>query len=190
MSFALQKLLSEEEYLAAEEKSPVKREFVAGRVYAMAGASERHNLLAGNLFAAVHRACGGNCRPFFADMRLRLDGGGIYYYPDLMIVCDPGDDDPYFKTSPCMIAEVLSPETESTDRREKLVAYQKLPSLREYLLVAQDQVRVEVFHRVTLREWGLTTLGRADTLELKCIPLRLPVTDLYRGVDSGRTPTA
>jgi Uma2 family endonuclease len=190
MSFALQKLLSEEEYLAAEADSLVKHEFVAGRVYAMAGASERHNLLAGNLFAAVHGACSGNCRPFVSDMRLRLEAGGIQYYPDVMVVCDPGDNDPYFKTAPCLIAEILSPHTESTDRREKLIAYQKLPSLREYLLVAQDEPLVELFHRVTLRDWGVTTLGAKDTLELKCVPLRLPVRDLYRGVDLGPAPAA
>lgn len=183
MGYALQTTLTEDDYLRQEALSPVKHEFVYGKTYAMAGASERHNLLAGNLFAACHgpaRAKG--CRPFMSDMRLRLDGGNLYYYPDVMLVCDPQDSDPLFKTSPCLVAEVMSPATAQLDQREKLINYQKLPSLREYLLLAQDEPKVQVYHRVTLRDWGLTQLGPDDVLHLQCLDLALPVRQLYDGL--------
>lgn len=183
MGLALIKPVSEDEYLALETESGVKHEFVGLRVYAMAGASERHNTIAGNLFAGCHGATRGVCRPFIGDMRLRLDGGAAYYYPDVMLVCDPSDTDPMFKTSPCMVAEVMSRSTEALDRREKLIAYQKLPMLRECLLVAQDEVQVEHYQRISPHQWALTTLGLADTVEFLCLPLKLPVAQLYRGVD-------
>ncbi len=185
MGFALIKPVSEDAYLAAEALSAVKHEFVGNQAHAMAGASERHNIVAGNLFAACHGSERGACRPFIGDMRLRLrlDGGAIYYYPDVMLVCDPQDNDSMFKTSPCMIAEVMSPSTMLLDRREKLNAYQKLPMLRECLLIAQDEPLVEHYRRLNMRDWGVSMLGLADTLELACIPLTLSVADLYRGVD-------
>jgi Uma2 family endonuclease len=183
MGPAIIRPISEEQYLAQEAASPVKHEFVGQRVYAMAGASERHNTITGNLFAACHAAARGACRPFMSDMRLRLDGGTAYYYPDVMLVCDPTDTEPMFKTATCMVAEVMSKSTEPIDRREKLIAYQKLPSLRECLLVAQDEALVEHYQRVSPREWALTTLGLADTIELLCISLKLAVANLYRGID-------
>ena len=182
MAHALQRPISEDEYLASEALSQAKSEFVAGKVYAMAGASANHNRIALNL-AAHCNAKAGTCQTFMSDMKLRLDAGQAYYYPDVMLVCDPADNDAYFKTAPCMLTEVLSPGTEALDRREKLLAYQKLPSLREYLLIAQDRMQVEIFHRVNLREWGLTTLGPDDTLALRCAPIAIVVRDLYRGVD-------
>lgn len=183
MGFALIKPVSEDAYLAAEAASTVKHEFVGNQVHAMAGASERHNSIAGNLFAACHGSNRGTCRPFISDMRLRLDGGAVYYYPDVMLVCDPQDADPMFKTSPCMIAEVMSPSTAVLDRREKLIAYQKLPMLRECLLIAQDEVLVEHYRRLNMREWGFSALRAGDLLELTCVPLVIAVVDLYRGID-------
>jgi Uma2 family endonuclease len=182
MAHALQRPISEDDYLASEALSQVKREFVSGKVYAMAGASANHNRIALNL-ASICNAYVGACQAFMSDMKLRLDAGQAYYYPDVMLVCDASDNDAYFKTAPCMLTEVLSPGTETLDRREKLLAYQKLPSLREYLLIAQDRMQVEVFHRVNLRQWGLTTLGADDTLTLHCAPVSIAIRDLYRGAD-------
>ena len=181
MAHALVKPLSEDDYLASEALSQTKREFVSGKVYAMAGASANHNQIALNL-ASLCNANSGGCKVFISDMKLRLDAGQVYYYPDVMLVCDPADNDAYFKTAPCMLAEVLSPGSEALDRREKLLAYQKLPSLREYLLIAQDRMQIEIFHRVNLRQWGLTTLGAEDTLTLRCAPVSISLRELYRGV--------
>ena len=180
---ALLKPLTEDEYLAAESSAPLRHEFVYGTAYAMAGGSANHNRIAGNLFSRMLTAEGHACQPFISDMKLRLEAGGLYYYPDVMLVCDPHDDEQQFKTSPCLVAEVLSPRTDSTDRREKWAAYQKLPSLREYLLLSQDRPYIELYARANLRQWRLTVLEASDTLTLNCISLVLPVQDLYRGVD-------
>jgi Uma2 family endonuclease len=192
MGYALLKPLSEQDYLALENASVIKNELVGGVVHAMAGATDAHNTLAGNLFVACHGARRNSpCRPFMSEMRLRLEGGHTYYYPDVMVVCKPEDKDPLFKSQPCMLAEVLSPSTASIDRREKLIAYKQIPSLREYLIISQDQVHVE--HHVRLSDegnykhsnnsnWGLRTLGPGDSLELLCLPLTLSMDDLYASV--------
>nr|WP_315230349.1 Uma2 family endonuclease [uncultured Albidiferax sp.] len=180
---ALLKPLTEDEYLAAELHATVRHEFLHGAVYAMAGGSANHNRVTLNLAGRCNMHADAECQTFASDMKLRLDGGNLFYYPDVMLVCDPRDNDDYVKTSPCLIAEVLSPSTQLTDRREKWQAYQKLPSLREYLLLAQDKPVVEVFKRVNLRQWGLTVLGEDDTLVLDCLELSIPVRELYKGVD-------
>ncbi len=180
---ALLKPLTEDEYLAAERDGDVRHEFLHGAVYAMAGGSANHNRIAGGLYARMLAAQTDHCQPYISDMNLRLDGGSLFYYPDVMLVCDPRDNDDYFKTSPCLLAEVLSPSTQLTDRREKWLAYQKLPSLREYLLLAQDRPVIEVYKRVNLRQWGVTVLEEDDTLVLDCLNLSIPVRELYRGVD-------
>jgi Uma2 family endonuclease len=199
MGYALLKPLSEQDYLALENASVTKNEWVGGVVHAMAGASAAHNIVALKLASACLGASGkGICQPFMSDMRLRLEGGNTYYYPDVMVVCKPEDSDPSFKSQPCMLAEVLSPSTAGIDRREKLIAYKQIPSLREYLIISQDQVHVE--HHVRLSDgpydstneiinkhsnnsnWGLRTLGPGDSLELLCLPLTLSMDDLYASV--------
>ena len=183
MAQALLKPLSEDDYLDGETLADVRHEFVNGDVYAMAGSSENHNRVAGNLYARLLSHADQTCRPFMSDMKLRLDEGNLFYYPDVMLVCDASDNEAYFKTRPCMVAEVLSRSTELTDRREKWAAYQKLQSLREYVLLAQDRMYVEVYQRVDVRHWGMTVLGADDTLALSCGEISVPVRDLYRGVD-------
>lgn len=116
-------------------------------------------------------------------MKLRLEFGQTFYCPDVMLVCDPQDREAYVKTSPCRVAEVLSCSTELADRREKWPAYQKLASLREYLLLAQHRPYIEVHQRLDQRHWGVTVLSAGDTLELSCGKLSIAVNDLYRGVD-------
>ena len=177
------KPLNEDDYLAMEHQATVRHEFVHGGVYAMAGSSANHNRVAGNLYARLLGSPDEDCNPFMSDMKLRLDFGHTYYYPDVMLVCEPDDTEAYVKTSPCMVAEVLSRSTELTDRREKWAAYHKLASLREYLLLAQDHPYIEVYQRVDLRHWGVTVLSAGDTLELSCGKLSIAVDDLYRGVD-------
>lgn len=183
MSQALLKPLSEDDYLAGEMLADVRHEFVNGGVYDMAGSSENHNRVSVNLASYCNLQAAKGCRTFASDMKLRLDSGNIFYYPDVMLVCDAGDNEAYFKTTPCMIAEVLSRSTELTDRREKWAAYQKLQSLREYVLLAQDRPYIEVYQRVNLRQWGMTVLGIDDMLILTCGEISVPVRDLYRGVD-------
>ena len=193
---ALLKPMTEDDYLACEALATVRHEFVRGKMYAMAGGSANHNRIAVNLTTYCNLQAAESCQTFASDMKLRVELGAAYYYPDVMLVCDPQDSEAYFKTSPCMVAEVLSPGTELTDRREKWAAYQNMPSLHHYLLLAQDRPYIEVYQRVNVRQWGLTVLELGDTLDLGLCgqsgissgAICIPVKDIYRGVDFSAAP--
>lgn len=135
--------LSFEEYLEVEKSSSVKHEFVDGQLFMMAGASDRHNRLAGRLYAQLLSAEAASCRTFIADMKVQTpDGTG--YYPDLLLTCDESDDDAYVKRKPCLVIEVLSSSIEAVDRGEKLHRYRTFESLKGYALVSQDVERLEL----------------------------------------------
>jgi len=128
-----------EDYLSGELRSEVRHEFIGGSVYAMAGASEEHNTIGLNLATALHAHLGdGPCRVFMVDMKVRLHiaRDEVFYYPDLMVTCDSRDTDRYFMRHPKVLIEVLSGETERTDRREKFFSYTSIETLEEYVLVA------------------------------------------------------
>ena len=130
------------DYLAGEQRSEVRHEWVGGRVFAMAGGSERHALMVGVVGAALlPGALAQGCRPFQQGRRLRV--GLATYYPDVMVVCGTAGDD-QFETDANVIVDVLSPSTRNIDRPEKAAGYATLPSLRQYLLVDPDRVRIEV----------------------------------------------
>lgn len=130
MGAALDRRITVEEYPETEWGSPVKRGYVQGRVHALAGASERHprrvTNLGGLLWSAARKTA---CRVSAADMKLRA-GPDRFYCPDVMVVCDPQDQEEHYKARPCFVAEVLSPTTEGADRREQLLAYLEIPDPR------------------------------------------------------------
>ncbi len=133
------------DYLAIDQASEVRHEWVGGRVYAMSGGTERHGLMSGLLYAALAAgALGAGCRPFQEGRRLKP--GLVSYYPDVMVVCGPAGDDQY-ETDATLVIEVQSPSTRDRDRREKAMAYATLPSLQQYVLVDPDRVRIEVAER-------------------------------------------
>jgi Uma2 family endonuclease len=176
--------VSVKDYLAGELRSEVRHEYVGGVVYAMAGASEEHNIIAGNLFAAFHAHVGdGPCRVFMADMKLHLSVAHdeVFYYPDLLVTCDSRDTDRYAMRYPKVIIEVLSSETERTDRREKFFSYTSLETLEEYVLVAQNGREVTVFRRSN--QWAPEALTKVDqNLELPSVQFAMPLSAIYRRV--------
>jgi len=175
--------LSVEEYLEAEEDAAVRHEYVAGQIYAMAGASDEHNLIAGNIFALLKsHVRGGPCRVYISDMKVRVEVTDVFYYPDVVVTCDPEDNGRYAKTRPSLIIEVTSPSTTVTDHREKLLAYQKLPSLREYVMIAQHEMRVEIYRRDPRGHWWLETYGPEHSFELESVSLTIAVKDVYEDV--------
>lgn len=176
--------LSVEDYLAFEKDSEIKHEYINGELYAMAGASARHNLIAGNLFARLLAHLRGSpCQVFFADVKLHLKelGVEIFYYPDLMVCCDPEDREPYYRTRPCLIVEVLSGGTARIDQREKLFAYARLDSLQGYLLLEQDRIGASLHWREG-GDWRWTEFSdsRAE-LTLPCTGLTVRLAELYEG---------
>lgn len=173
-----------DDYLQGELGSDIRHEYVAGQVFAMAGAGEVHNRIAGNLFFHLRAATRGTpCGVFISDMKVRVAAHEAFYYPDVLLICDPRDRESLYKTSPCLIAEVLSPSTEIIDRREKLIAYRTLPSLRDYLLVAHDSRRVERFRRTEAGDWRHEIIEEGDLI-FNCggLEVRLSVADLYEDV--------
>ena len=184
---ALQKIthLTEQDYLAFELNADMRHEYIDGQLYAMAGASERHNRIAGNVFFQLRSAArGGHCGVFMSDMKLKLAWQKTYYYPDVMLVCNTQDNNEYYKKQPCFIAEVLSTSTENTDKREKLLAYTKIPSLRYYLLISTDKTQVEYFVRDTQDEWQTALLEADEILSIDCENYQavLRLNDIYEDV--------
>jgi Uma2 family endonuclease len=142
--------ISVEDYLAGELRSEIRHEYSGGMLYAMAGTSSEHNIICQNLLIALRSHVRGKpCRVFMESVKLRLRTANedIFYYPDLIVTCDPRDTESYFKTSPKVLIEVLSPETERIDRHEKFSNDTQIESLAEYILVAQDKTEVTVFRR-------------------------------------------
>lgn len=175
-------LLTVEDYLNAEANSPTRHEYVGGYVFAMAGASEEHNIIAGNILALLRpHLRGSSCRVFVSDMKVKVQDD-IFYYPDLLVTCNPQDNHRYFKTQPSLIIEVLSESTETTDRREKLINYQTLDSLKEYVLVSQNQMQVEVYRQDDQGNWTIQILGQKDDLILESVGLTLTMAQIYEDV--------
>lgn len=183
--FARQPDLTYEEYLAYEQASPTKHEFMNGQAFAMAGASEDHNVIASNLVACIRpRLRGSACRVFSSDMKLTIaSADNATYYPDVMVVCDRSDSNPYVKQKPCLLIEVLSPSTALLDRREKLFNYQKLESLQEYVLVSQSEVKVELYRRDRDGGWLVQCLGVGDSLDLRSIDFAIALSEIYEDVE-------
>jgi len=182
---ARQARLDEATYLAAERDAETRHEFVDGTLFAMTGASRAHNQLATRLSARLFgHLDGGPGRVSTSDMKLRLPDGPRYYYPDIMVACsDPaGEPDAYSETSPVLVTEILSPSTESTDRREKRLAYQGLSSLIDYLIVSQETRSIERFTR-DKRGWTHAVFAPGETIELASIGLDLSLDDVYTGVE-------
>lgn len=174
-----------EDYLEGEAQSPVKHEYRDGEVYAMAGASDAHVTIAGNLFVALRNHLRGkNCRVYISDMKARVESKNIYYYPDVMVTCDPRDrETPTHKRYPCLIVEVLSDSTEAFDRGDKFVDYQQLETLEEYVLVSTTRQRADVFRRNEQDLWVLQSYTLEQPLDLKTVDCTISLEVLYEDVD-------
>lgn len=174
--------LSVEDYIHGEEGSEVRHEYIGGEVYAMVGTSDRHNLIALNLATLLRPHIRGTpCRLFMSDMkvRLRVASDDAFYYPDLMLACDPDDRATYYRTHPCLIVEVLSDTTERIDRREKLLAYTSIDSLQEYVLLSQNSVEAELHRRA--EGWRTQVISSGD-VRFQCLDLTVPLAAIYEDV--------
>lgn len=179
--------LSVLEYLEAEAKSEIRHEYIDGEVFAMAGGSRKHNRICLNIASRLSSYLrGGECSIFMSDMKVNLkslqQNKTIFYYPDILASCNPQDQDPFSVNYPCLIIEVLSPSTEVTDKREKLVNYKTISSLQEYVLISQDQVNVEVYRHDLAGNWTREVLGEEHDLRLNSVNLTLTMADIYEDV--------
>lgn len=175
--------ISIDDYLQGELSSDIKHEYINGEVYAMAGAKRAHNVIAGNIFAALHNHLRGTpCQAFIADMKVGVltQSDDIFYYPDVQVSCEKQGHDLY-NAEPKLIIEVLSDSTERKDRVEKFYTYRKLASLEEYVLVAQDCLRIEIYRR--RNGWDVELLGEGQSFQFESVGLDLTVADVYQDVE-------
>lgn len=177
-----------EEYLAFERRSEEKHEYLAGEAFAMTGASREHNLIVTNVVAELRQQMKGRpCQVYPNDMRVKVDASGLYTYPDVAVVCGEArfeDEQVDTLLNPTLIVEVLSDSTEAYDRGEKFEHYRKLPSLAEYLLIAQDRPHVEQYVRQADGHWLLAEWhGREATARLPSIDAALALVEVYDKLD-------
>ena len=174
--------ISAAEYLAQENDGNWRHEFVDGALFAMAGASDNHNLIRGNLAGILLGHVSEACQVFSAEMKLqyRKDNKERYYYPDVFVICDPNDRDRYSRQTAVLIVEVLSPTTERIDRAEKFETYTAMPSLMEYGLLSQDAMELELYRRRT--NWQREFYQRDNTVTLESVDLTISVSAFYRRV--------
>jgi len=177
--------ISIQDYLDGEALTETRHEYLDGQVVAMGGASDRHGLIAMALGAALlPLARKRGCQLFMADMKVRVDyqGETYFYYPDLVLACDPNDRaSPFYRANPCLIVEVTSASTARIDRREKRLAYALLPSLREYVLVDQDRACIDI-HRRNGETWTHEQVTEG-MFHLACLDLEVSVAEVYADID-------
>ena len=171
------------EYIALEEESSVRHEYLDGEIYAMAGGSPDHAALAAAIIALLGRQLPPGCRVFTSDLRLRMPATGLSTYPDAAVVCGRtlrAQDDPLAVVNPVLVVEVTSPSTEDYDQGEKLRHYKGLASLREVVIVSHREPRLTI-HRRQDGEWSEETARPGQTLLLESLTTRIAVDDVYRG---------
>jgi Uma2 family endonuclease len=173
-----------EEYLEWEPQQELRYEYVNGEVFAMTGGTIPHNDIALNFYTALRphlRARG--CRVNVSDVKVQFDTKNLYYYPDIIVSCDPQDlNARKFIQNPKIIAEVLSPGTTGKDRGEKFTNYLKIPSLQEYLLIDSETISVERYCRGEGRMWLYYPYTKGDIITLSSIEFEIAIALLYEGV--------
>ena len=171
------------EYLAAEEASEIRHEFLNGEVWAMSGGTPEHGALAAALIRHIGNALDGRpCRVFTSDVRVRVADTGLSTYPDVTIVCsqvETAPEDANAVTNPVVLVEILSDSTEAYDRGAKFAHYRRLPSLQAYVLVSQMEPRIEVYRRTDAGQWLLSEARGGETIEIAPLAVTLDVNAIY-----------
>ncbi len=177
--------ISVEDYLAGEEISPVKYEYVYGEVYAMAGTSDNHNRIVGSIYSALfNHLQDSSCEPFMGDIKVRVSPH-VYYYPDVLVSGEQNPENSYFRNQPILIVEVLSPSTQEIDRREKLLFYQQMPSVQEYVVVEQQKMLLEIHRRQLDGRWITYYFNHEnldEAIEFQSVELTVTLGEIYRRV--------
>lgn len=182
--------MSAGDFLDWDASQRVRHEFVQGEVFAMAGAGEAHVTVAGNLYGALRRHLHGSpCRTFITGMKLRVEAADAFFYPDVMVTCSPADAaDPLVKREPLLLVEVLSPATAAYDRGDKFVAYRRLDSPSEYLLVDPDSRRCDLYRRGADGLWVLHPFESGEAVALDSVSLTLAAEALWGEVPPPAAP--
>lgn len=172
------------DYLTLEQHADERHEYLAGEIVAKTCASRAHNLIAGNIHAVLRNHLrGSGCNVYMSDMKLHIEIADHVFYPDVMVGCGPSSDPQhdYLLTDARLIVEVLSPSTSERDREYKRVLYQRLPGLREYLLVAQDRPAVSCYRRLS-DGWERIDHSAGESVRLDSLDLELPLATIYEDI--------
>ncbi|MGB2926525.1 MAG: Uma2 family endonuclease [Limnothrix sp.] len=178
--------MTPEEYLEFEKTSDIKHEYIDGEIYAMAGTGKFHNIISGNLYILLRNSLrNSDCQTFIADVKVKLEEGRRFFYPDLLVTCDPTDDpNDLFVTTPKVIIEILSPSTASFDRDGKFQLYRTIPSLREYILVSAETYSVECFRRQTQDIWTVQFYENIAAIAyIEALDINAPLSEIYATVE-------
>jgi Uma2 family endonuclease len=177
-------LYTETEYLEYDLHSDHKNEYFNGQIYAMAGASEKHNVISMNISISIGLQLRNKpCQVYAGDMRIKVKSTGLFAYPDLLVVCSEklfSGEKPDTLLNPIVIIEILSDSTESMDRGAKFSHYRQIPSLREYVLVSQNLQKIEKYHLNASSKWELEETTEENTqIELHSIDCILKLEEVY-----------
>lgn len=180
--------LTAEQYLEIERKATFKSQFYRGEMFAMSGASHMHNIIQASLIRHLGNQLEGSpCQAIGSDLRVLVSAAGLYTYPDAVVMCDPTKfKDGQFDTlvNPKVLFEILSDSTEKYDRSTKMSQYMQIDSLQEYVLVSQNQPRVEVYQRSTDGKWSYSDAsGLAASFTLESVGVTLPLSEIYQRVE-------
>ncbi len=178
--------LTVEEYLRFEKESPEKHEYYQGEIFAMAGASPRHNVIFSNLFIDIGTQLKGNpCKPYGSDLRICIPENTLFTYPDISIICGeiiPSEADADTAILPVVLIEILSPGTKDYDRGGKFRLYRDIPSLKEYIVIDSESISIEVFRINGKGYWELEEYRFIEnTLIIRTVELSLPLKEIYEG---------
>ncbi|MCB1142559.1 MAG: Uma2 family endonuclease [Leptospiraceae bacterium] len=178
------KIFTEQEYLEYDLASQDKNEFFNGQIYAMAGASEKHNTISMNLSISIGLQLRNKpCKVYAGDMRIKVKSTGLFAYPDLLVACPEkvfSGDSPDTLLNPIVIIEILSDSTESIDRGAKFAHYRQIPSLQEYVLISQNSQKIEKYHLNSSSKWELEeTTDEKQEIELSSISCVLKLEEVY-----------
>lgn len=175
-----------EEYLAFEKENPEKHEFFKGEIFAMSGASPRHNLIFTNLFIKLGNLLkGSRCKPYGSDLRIHIPENTLFTYPDISVICGDivtSEADQDTAILPTVLIEILSPSTRNYDRGDKFKLYRDIPSLKDYVLVDSESIHAEVYSINERGHWELTEYKSLnDSLLFHSLKLNIALTEIYEG---------
>jgi len=182
MSALPKKLYSPEEYLALERVAEYKSQYFAGEIFAMAGGAPRHNLISTNVIGELYALLKGRpCKVYPSDQCLKIPATGLYTYPDVSVVCGEAQfDDEDLLLNPILLVEILSESTEAHDRGKKFEHYMRIPSFREYLLIAQDRYRIEHYVKQDDGGWSFFVVSDLQgSIKLFSLNCELAVAEIY-----------
>ena len=181
-------LISETDYLEEERKALAKSEYYKGEVFAMSGASSKHNRIVASIIISIGQYLkNGKCYIYPSDLRVHNPANGLYTYPDVTIVCGKEEYlDEEFDTllNPTVLIEVLSPTTEEYDRGTKFKLYRSIPSLKNYIMISSTEISAEIYTRMENNEWKLNmTKDKEGIIHISAIEYDLTLTDVYAQVE-------